>query len=128
MLTFISSLNFCLSFLTFHGCLSYIIWWRKIQSRTTWLFLLILAFQIFSIYCFLYWLPLVHLFGDLVVLEVVHKGVLWLNHFWGNNLVFKSLYQKEKEGSKKMKFILLHFKDQIIYIQTFHQTPYVQAL
>jgi len=36
----------------------------------------------FSFSCFISWLPLLHKFSELVVLEVVHQGVVWFNILW----------------------------------------------
>ena len=116
MLLFLGCFNFfyCL-FLTIHSCLSHIISFE-------------FSFPNFYLFLLCSLASFVTQLGEVVVLEVVHQEVIWLNNFLCYNLVLKTLYQEEKEDSKRSKFELIHFKKQFKHFYSFHQTPHNQTL
>ena len=99
--------------LILYSCLSHIIPFEFIFSN-------------FSFTCFISWLPLLHKFGELVVLEVVHQEVVLFNIIWV--LLLSSRLSTKKRKRDLREAILEYFisKKQIkTLLGELYQTPYI---
>jgi len=83
------SLIFAYILLTFYSCLSHLISFE-------------FSFSNFIFSCFISWLPSLHNFGELMVLEVVRQEVGWFNFPGNSTLVVQTPYQEEKEGPREL--------------------------